>query len=169
MKERRERLGLFFEARRCKRGRSWTVLYRIIPSFVLRSFPLSFSYLSLSLSHPFFSPVLSFFLSSTCSFCQLSALSHLSLRERFLQIHSAAPSWVATATAVPGSTTRTNIKPETAIRRPENGSSPRTSPYAADACVAFKPTPKPTPYLTCCYLAPVLRITPVSHTLTSLM
>lgn len=60
------------------------------------------------------------------------------------------------ATAVPGSTTRTNIKPETAIRRPEYGSSPRTSPYAGDACVAFKPTPKPSPYppaavfLPCC-------------------
>lgn len=80
-----------------------------------------------------------------------------------LQIRSAAPSWVATGTAVPGSTTRTNIKPETAIRRPENGSSPRTSPYAGDACVAFKPTPKLTPYLTRGYLASVLRITLISR------
>lgn len=36
------------------------------------------------------------------------------------------------ATAVPGSTTRTNIKPETAIRRSEYGSSPRTHPLTRE-------------------------------------
>jgi len=57
----------------------------------------------------------------------------------------ATSSWLSRrAQADPGSTTRTNIKPETAIGRPECGNPPRTSPYAGDACVAFKPTPKPT-------------------------
>lgn len=49
------------------------------------------------------------------------------------------------STTVPGSTTRTNIELETAIRRPEYGhGSPRTSSRARNACVAFKPAPKPT-------------------------
>lgn len=48
-----------------------------------------------------------------------------------------------TSTTVPGSTTRTNIELETAIRRPEYGhGSPRTSSRARNACVAFKPAPK---------------------------
>lgn len=50
---------------------------------------------------------------------------------------------VGTSTTVPGSTTRTNIELETAIRRPEYGhGSPRTSSRARNACVAFKPAPK---------------------------
>lgn len=44
------------------------------------------------------------------------------------------------------------------VGRSTAGSSPRTSPYAGDACVAFKPTPKPTPYLTRGYLLPFLRL-----------
>lgn len=51
---------------------------------------------------------------------------------------------VGTSSTVPGSTTRTNIELETAIRRPEYGDgSPRTSSRVGNACVAFKPAPKP--------------------------
>lgn len=153
MKERRERLELFLEARRRKRGRSWSPSC-IDNSFFVASFPSIPFFIFLTLLH---SLACSLSLSSTYPFCHLSAFSYLSLTEVSLRVRSAAPSWVATDTAVPGSTTRTNIKPETAIRRPEYGSSPRTSPYAGDACVAFKPTPKPTPYLTRGYLAPVLQ------------
>lgn len=124
----------------------------IIPPLSLPPFPI---YPSFHFSHPFpFSRPFSFF--GPITLCHLSAFSFFA-QEMSLRVRSTAPSWVATDTAVPESTTRTNIKPETAIRWPEYGSSPRTSPYARDACVAFKPTPKPTPYLTRGYLAPVLQ------------
>lgn len=140
-KERRERPGLFLEGRRRKHGRSWSSSC-IDNSFFIVSFlsiPL-FIFFTLFLSLVSSLYIFGLFLLSPVRF----VLSFFA-REMSLRVRSAAPSWVATITAVPGSTTRTNIKPETAIRWPEYGSSPRTSSYAGDACVAFKPTPKPTP------------------------
>lgn len=107
-KETRERPGLSLEARRRKRGRSWSpscidnfsfAAFFLLFFSSLFPFLLAFSLLSL------LSALLTFFCARECSF------------RRYIT----APSWVATSTAVPGSTTRTNIKPETAIRRPEYG------------------------------------------------
>lgn len=71
---------------------------------------------------------------------------------------------VGTSTTVPGSTTRTNIELETAIRRPEYGhGSPRTSSRARNACVAFKPAPK-LPSLLSLSLSPIHFSAPTLHT-----
>jgi len=108
-----------------------------------RSWPLIVSSTISPFIQPPFSPLL------LALSADLTPRDRLSMRDECVSPTKRSARAVARprGSADPGSTTRTNIKPETAIRRPECGSPPRTSPYAGDACVAFKPTPKPTPYL----------------------
>lgn len=144
-RERRKRPGLSLEATRRKRGRSWSP--SCIDNFSFVAYVL-FPPPPFHLSLPFF-PLARSLLSLLSALPTFSSAREVLLQE-VRQRHPRGLPRAQPSLGVPrGQTSSQKLR---YVGRSTASSSPRTSPYAGDACVAFKPTPKPTPYLTRGYL-----------------